>query len=97
MQFSAVESRLSNIGSGSFLRKFVLLQRATYLNRYKWLINSYGGNHKMALIGLENPSCLQTSIAVASEVNVMLDYIRSSPLYRMGLTENELARLFNNF
>lgn len=99
MSFSAVcsakrISMLTNVSTDSILWKFVILQRATYLNRYQSIINSYGGNQKLALIGTENPTCLQSSIAIASEISVMLDYIRSSPLYQIGLEEDEFVSLY---
>jgi hypothetical protein len=46
---------------------------------------------ELALIGTENPTCLQSSVAIASEIAVMMDYLRSSSLNQLGLDNNDFV------
>ncbi|KAI6240813.1 Nuclear receptor domain-containing protein [Aphelenchoides fujianensis] len=71
-------SPFPNLDANTLLWKIVLAQRATYLSRYQSLIRSYGGNQAITKLGVENPTCMHISIAVASEVPVLVEYMRAT-------------------
>ncbi|KAI6210124.1 Nuclear receptor domain-containing protein [Aphelenchoides besseyi] len=61
--------------------------------RYQSLIRSYGGNQAITKMGVENPTCLHISIAVASEVPVLLDYLKATGFKEIAEHEDEFQQL----
>ncbi|KAI6172814.1 Nuclear receptor domain-containing protein [Aphelenchoides besseyi] len=98
MNIGAVEScsrfrRFPNLSDESLLWRVVVAQRSTYLSRYQSLIRSYGGNQAITKMGVENPTCLHISIAVASEVPVLLDYLKATGFKEIAEHEDEFQQL----
>lgn len=57
------------------LRKILLAQRATFVNRYAAHLKAYGNDHTAVQLGIENPTFGQTTLAIASEFSVLAEYL----------------------
>ncbi|KAI6204646.1 hypothetical protein M3Y94_00700200 [Aphelenchoides besseyi] len=84
---------IPNLPGDSLLWRVVVAQRSTYLSRYQSLIRSYGGNQAITKMGVENPTCLHISIAVASEVPVLLEYLKVTGFKEIAKHEDDFQQL----
>lgn len=68
-------TELQGLVTGSLLWKVVTSQRATFVNRFKAIIRSCGGDQKAISMGKENPDFNCSINALISEVNVLNQYM----------------------
>jgi hypothetical protein len=76
------------------LRKVLLAQRATFVNRYAAHLKAYSNDHTAVQLGIENPSFSQTTAAIASEFSVLLEYLLTTGFATdLGLSMPEMIML----
>ncbi|KAI6184697.1 Nuclear receptor domain-containing protein [Aphelenchoides bicaudatus] len=76
------------------LRKILLAQRATFVNRYSAQLKAYGNDHTVLQLGVENPTFSQTTATIASEFSVLLEYLLTTGFATdLGLSMQEIVTL----
>ncbi|KAI6193179.1 Transcription factor HNF-4-like protein [Aphelenchoides besseyi] len=75
------------------LRKILLAQRSTFVNRYASLLKHYGGNPALVKMGSENPPLNRTVATVASEFSVLNEYLMATGFKDFDLSSLQIQQL----